>query len=43
MIIRHPHGRIESDILRVPSSGVWMEHKARWELAHMRAFMRTDI
>ena len=40
---RQPNGRIVSDILRVTTSGVWMEHKARWELAHMRAFMRTDI
>ena len=39
---RYPHGRMESDILRVPTGGVWMEHKARWELAHMWTFMQTD-
>lgn len=37
------YGRMGSDILRVPANGVWMEHKVRWELAHMRAFIRTDI
>ena len=28
--------------LRVPTSGAWMSHKARWELAHTSAFMPTD-